>query len=158
MPDPLWALITIWFFRHEKLCRSKTSEKIKSNYIGFWGGLRYPPKEGDMKRLCNQLSWYLNWFSRSAGPLNPFSFSTVRGLYGSKFWMSPQPLILNSAAAIVPWKYWDLNKWRSILCISLSIILLVRCALGWSYATLYAAIFWRNFLMDTTHSWISLSK
>jgi len=28
----------------------------KTDYIGFWGGLRYPPKEAEMQRLCNQLS------------------------------------------------------------------------------------------------------
>ena len=26
------------------------------DYIGFWGGLRYLPKEAEMQRLCNQLS------------------------------------------------------------------------------------------------------
>ena len=29
---------------------------INAHCIGVWGGLRYPPKEADMKRLCNQLS------------------------------------------------------------------------------------------------------
>jgi len=27
-----------------------------THYNGFWGGLRYPPKEAEIKRLCNQLS------------------------------------------------------------------------------------------------------
>jgi len=41
----------------EKVTGLKISEEIKNpHYIGFWGGLRYPPKEADMKRLCNQLS------------------------------------------------------------------------------------------------------
>ena len=30
--------------------------KKKPDYIGFWGGLRYPPKEAEMQRLCNQQS------------------------------------------------------------------------------------------------------
>ena len=29
---------------------------FKADYIGFWGGLRYPPKEAEMQRLCNQQS------------------------------------------------------------------------------------------------------
>ena len=29
--------------------------KIFSHYNGFWGGQRYPPKEGEMQRLYNQL-------------------------------------------------------------------------------------------------------
>ena len=29
---------------------------IYTDYIGFWGGLRYPPKEAEMQRLCNQQS------------------------------------------------------------------------------------------------------
>jgi len=29
---------------------------IYPDYIGFWGGPRYPPKEAEMQRLCNQLS------------------------------------------------------------------------------------------------------
>jgi hypothetical protein len=28
---------------------------IFSDYIGFWGGLRYPPKEAETYRLCSQL-------------------------------------------------------------------------------------------------------
>ena len=31
-------------------------ETKRSDYIGFWGGQRYPPKEAEMQRLCNQLS------------------------------------------------------------------------------------------------------
>ena len=31
-------------------------EEKAPDYIGFWGGLRYPPKEAEMQRLCNQLS------------------------------------------------------------------------------------------------------
>jgi transposase len=31
-------------------------EYIKADYIGFWGGLRDPPKEADTYRLCSQLS------------------------------------------------------------------------------------------------------
>ena len=31
-------------------------DRIYPDYTGFWGGLRYPPKEADMQRLCNQLS------------------------------------------------------------------------------------------------------
>ncbi len=38
----------------------KIYEKINhynySDYTGFWGGLRYPPKEAEMQRLCSQLS------------------------------------------------------------------------------------------------------
>ena len=30
--------------------------KKNSGYNGFWGGPRYPPKEAEMQRLCNQLS------------------------------------------------------------------------------------------------------
>ena len=30
--------------------------KKYSDYIGFWGGVRYPPNEADAKRLCSQLS------------------------------------------------------------------------------------------------------
>ena len=30
--------------------------KKEPDYIGFWGGLRYPPKEAEINRLCNQLS------------------------------------------------------------------------------------------------------
>ena len=40
------------------LCRSTVNHHLKnSDYIGIWEGLRYPPKEAEMKRLCSQLFW-----------------------------------------------------------------------------------------------------
>jgi hypothetical protein len=33
----------------------KMNGKKNSDYIEIWGGLRYPPKKAEMKRLCNQL-------------------------------------------------------------------------------------------------------
>jgi hypothetical protein len=29
--------------------------QINADYNGFWGGVRYPPKEAAVKRLCSQL-------------------------------------------------------------------------------------------------------
>ena len=42
--------------RKLKLDNSLTIINTISHYIGFRGGLRYPPKEAEMKRLCNQFS------------------------------------------------------------------------------------------------------
>ena len=41
----------------EKIWNSLHSQTfINTDYIGFWGGLRYPPKEAEMFRFCNQQS------------------------------------------------------------------------------------------------------
>ena len=43
----------------ENKCLVGVSENYPLNitrYTGFWGGLRKPPKEAEIKRFCNQLS------------------------------------------------------------------------------------------------------
>ena len=42
-PGEQWAMKSLRVFKD-------------SHYIGIWGGLRYPPKEAEMSRLCNQFS------------------------------------------------------------------------------------------------------
>ena len=127
LPPPLR---TPWTVQSEHL--RKWFAQTDSDYIGFWGGVLYPPKEADINRLCSQFSLYWNLFNLSAGLCKPLCIWIVRGLEEAKFWISAHPLMLSSAAAFVPWKYWVLKRCLSILCINRSSILLVRCALGWS--------------------------
>ena len=63
----IWKWIneqSVWFASKGSIEEGKPYEKSEDfvwtyrgfpHYIGVWGGHRYPPKEADMKRFCNQL-------------------------------------------------------------------------------------------------------